>query len=223
MSWVSTRRYYELLNTSVADALGDGHCARLMVWQSDFADLTALQHAGRWAEAGDVLAEGTTALVAGGAEVLAICANTMHLVADSVLGAAGHATLVHIVDVVRDACVAAGATKVALLGTQYTMESPDLFPPRLREAGIEMVVPTQDERVAIHAHTYHELTRGIVTDEARAMFRGACLRLIDQGADAVVLACTEHGMVLAQGDLPVPVLDSTLLHARALVEASLSR
>jgi aspartate racemase len=102
------------------------------------------------------------------------------------------------------------------------MESPDLFPPRLNEVGIEMLVPGYDERVAIHRHTYDELTRGVVTDEARITFRKACERLVDQGADAVVLACTEHGMVLADGDLAVPVLDSTLLHVRALVAASLS-
>ncbi len=223
MSWVSTAHYYELINTQVAAALGEGHCARLMLWQSDFADLAALQRAGRWDDAGAVLAEGTRAMVAGGAEVLGICANTMHLVADAVLAAAGDASLVHIVDVVRDACVAAGTAKVALLGTQYTMESPELFPPRLRAAGIEMVVPPLDQRIAIHAHTYDELARGIVTDDARATFREACLRLIDDGADAVVLACTEHGMVLADGDLPVPVLDSTPLHVRALVAASLAR
>ncbi len=221
MSWVSTAHYYELINAQVADALGEGHCARLMVWQSDFADLTALQRAGRWDAAGEFIAEGARALVAGGAEMLAICANTMHLVADAVTAVAGEVPLVHIVDVVRDACIAVGAQKIALLGTQYTMESPELFPPRLRAAGIEMLVPALDERIAIHDHTYEELTRNVVTDQARATFRSACLRLIDQGADAVVLACTEHGMVLADGDLPVPVLDSTALHVRALVAASL--
>ena len=192
-----------------------------MVWQSDFADLTAMQQAGRWDDAGELLAQGTRALVAGGSELLAICANTMHLVAGAVIRAAGDASLVHIVDVVRDACVAAKVSKVAVLGTQYTMESTELFPPRLNAAGIEMLVPALDARVAIHRHTYEELTRGIVTDAARATFRTACLELIEQGADAVVLACTEHGMVLADGDLPVPVLDSTLLHVRALVAASL--
>ena len=222
MSWVSTAHYYELINRQVAAALGEGHCAQLVLWQSDFAELTARQRAGQWDEAGQVLAQGTRALVAGGAEVLAICANTMHLVADAVIDAAGGASLVHIVDVVRDACVAVGASRVALLGTQYTMESPDLFPPRLNQAGIEMLVPTYDERVAIHRHTYEELTRGVVTDDARVTFGSASARLSDQAADAVVLASTEHGMLLADGDLAVPVLDSTLLHVRALVAASLS-
>jgi aspartate racemase len=222
MSWVSTEHYYRLINEAVGQELGTEHCAHMVLWQRDFAELAALQRAGRWDDAGEFLAAGARALVAAGADLLAICANTMHLVADAVEAAAPGVQLVHVVDVVRDACLAAGATQVALLGTRYTMESAELYPPRLAAAGIEMMVPDLDARIAIHRHTYEELTRGVITDEARETFRAACDVLVAAGADAVVLACTEHGLVLQQGDLDVPVLDSTLLHVRAVVDASLS-
>jgi len=222
MSWVSTEQYYRLINVEVGAVLGTEHCARLVLWQGDFADLAAMQRAGKWDQAGEYLAAGTRALVGAGAEVIAIGANTMHLVADAVSAAAGDAKLVHIVDAVRDACIAAGVTKLGLLGTQYTMESAELYPPRLAAAGIEVLVPSPTARLAIHHHTMDELTRDMVTDVARTTFRAACEELIARGAGAIALACTEHGMVLRDGDLAVPIFDSAVLHARAIVAAVLS-
>jgi aspartate racemase len=222
MSWVSTAHYYQLINADVAARLGGDHCARLIVWQQDFAIVTELQRAGRWHEAGEVLAVGAGVLRDGGAEVIGIGANTMHLVADQVAAGASPAKLVHIVDVVRDECERLGVRKLGLLGTAYTMESADLYPPTMTKAAIEVLVPNAEERGLVQRHTFEELIRDTITDECRANFGAIGASLIARGADAVVLACTEHGMVLSDGDLSVPVLDSTVLHARALVDAALA-
>jgi aspartate racemase len=220
LSWVSTSHYYQLINADVAARLGGDHCARLIMWQHDFAEITELQRAGRWHEAGELLAAGARVLRDGGAEVIGIGANTMHLVAPQVAAAAAPAKLVHIVEVVRDECVRLGVRKLGLLGTAYTMESASLYPPTLAAAGVEVVVPDEVGRATVQRHTFEELIRDTVTDECRSNFRSISADLVARGADAIVLACTEHGMVLRDGDLPVPVLDSTELHARALVDAA---
>ncbi len=222
MSWVSTAHYYELVNRDVATRLGGDHCAPMVVWQTDFDRITELQRAGRWDEAGEILAGGAAALVAAGAEVVGIGANTMHLVADAVVGALGDAELVHIVEVVRDECTRLGADRIGLLGTAYTMESTELYPPTMRSAGIDVLVPDAPDREVIQRRTFDELVRDEVTPAAVDDFRRIAGALVDRGAGAVVLACTEHGLVLRDGDVPVPVLDSTVLHARALVDASLA-
>ncbi|MFN8050653.1 MAG: amino acid racemase [Acidimicrobiales bacterium] len=222
MSWVSTEHYYRLINSDVAERLGGEHCAALTLWQSDFAHLAELQRTGRWDVAGDLLASGATSLVAAGAEVIAICANTMHLVADAVQDAIGERQLVHIVDVLRDECLRRGVGTLGLLGTAYTMESPDLFPPKLAAADIGVLTPDADDRALVQRITFEELVRDVVSDESRAAFRRIATSMIDAGADGIALACTEHGLLLGDGDLPVPVLDSAALHATAIVDAALA-
>jgi aspartate racemase len=220
MSWVSTAHYYELINREVSDRSGGDHCAPLVLWQTDFDTITAHQRAGEWDRAGALLADGAAALVRAGAEVIGICANTMHLVADAVEGAIGDAELVHVVDVVRDECVRRHVSRLGLLGTAYTMESADLYPPRMADAGVDVVVPPPVDRDVVQRITFEELIRDVVTDEAVAEFRRIGQGLVGAGAQAIALACTEHGAVLRDGDLTVPVLDSTELHALALVEAA---
>jgi aspartate racemase len=223
MSWVSTGHYYRSINLDVATRLGGEHCARLVLWQTDFDDITVLQRAGDWDAAGRILAGGGRSLVAAGAEVIGIGANTMHLVADPVRAAVAPAHLVHIVEVVRDECLARGIGKIGLFGTAYTMESPTLYPPTLAAAGIDVIVPDADDRAEIQRITFEELIKDEATDTARVTFHTAAARLLDKGAEAVVLACTEHGMLLVDGDLgDAAVLDSTALHARALVDAALA-
>ena len=137
--------------------------------------------------------------------------------------ALGDARLVHLVDVVRDECHRLGVRRLGLLGTAYTMESPSLYPPRLRDAGIEVVVPGAADRAEVQRITFEELIRDQVLDTSVAGFRRIAQDLVEAGADGVVLACTEHGALLADGDLgDTPVLDSTVLHARALVDASMA-
>ena len=222
MSWVSTAHYYETLNTGVAAQLGGDHCARLVLWQTDFDTVTNLQRAGRWDEAGEVLAEGARALVAAGAELIAICTNTMHLVAPQVAAAASPVPLVHIVEAVRHECLKRGIAKLGLLGTAYTMESPDLFPSILTPAGIELLIPNTEDRAKIQRHTFDELILNRVTPEATSRFTSASNDMIARGAQAIVLACTEHAMVLSDGDLSAPVLDSTAIHVQAILAAALS-
>lgn len=220
LSWVSTEHYYRLINEDVAARLGAQHCARLVLWQTDFAEIVVLQEEGRWDEAGEILAAGAASLRAAGAEVIGIGANTMHLVADQVRAAAAPARLVHIAEAVRDACAAASITRIGLFGTAYTMASPDLYPPILAAAGIGTLVPDASAQDEIQRITYEELIRDVVTDDARAFFRATAGHLLARGADAIVLACTEHGLVLGPEDLEVPVFDTAVLHARALVDAA---
>lgn len=215
---MSTAHYYRGLNAGVAERLGGNHCAPIVLWQTDFARITELQEAGRWDEAGEVLAAGARSLVAAGADMVAICANTMHLVAPAVAAAAGPVPLVSIIDAVADECVRRGVRTVGLFGTAYTMESSELFPVPMRERGIEVLVPEPDERAAIHRITFDELIHDVVTDDSRWVFADAARGLIGRGADAVLLACTEHGLMLGPEDLPVPVLDSSEIHIRALID-----
>ena len=221
LSWVSAEHYHRLINEAVQARLGGNHCARLVTWSEDFEMIATMQREGRWHESGGVLARGARVLVAAGADVVAIGANTMHLVADQVAAAAAPVPLLHIVDVVRAAAVESGVTCVGLLGTAYTMESTTLYPPRLAQAGIEVIVPDDEQRAEIQRITYDELTRGIVSDQARSMFRAIAAELVARGADAIVLGCTEHGLLLRARDLDVAVLDSTILHADALVRFAL--
>jgi aspartate racemase len=222
MSWVSTTHYYELINADVARRLGTEHCAALTLWQGDFAVLTELQRADKWHDAGEILAAGARSLVAAGAELVAICANTMHLCAAEVAEAIAPVPLVDIVEVVRDECQALGITRLGLLGTNYTMESPILYPPTLATAGIEVVVPDATQRAEIQRITFEELIADVVTESSRATFTQVATALIDRGAGGVALACTEHGLMLAEGDLAVPVLDTAILHARRLVDLALA-
>jgi len=220
LAWPSTEVYHRLLNQDVQRRLGGNHSARLALWAEDFEHVAALQRDARWDEAGALLAGGAQALQAAGAELLAICANTMHLVAEQVR-AAVDIPLVHLVEVVADSAEQAGLKRLGLLGTAYTMTS-QLYPQVCGPRGIEVLVPGEPDRVALHASIYDELTRGIVSPRARATTYEAAVRLVQDGADAVVLGCTELALVLAPGDLDVPVIDTTALHCRALVDAALA-
>ncbi len=222
MSWVSTGHYYRLINADIGARLGPEHCASLTLWQGDFAVIAELQRAGRWDDAGQILAGGAKALVAAGADLLAICANTMHLCAPQITAAIGSVPVVDIVEVVRDQCLQLGISRLGLLGTSYTMESPELYPVPLAAAGIDVIVPDTAQRAEIQRITFDELIADVLTDQSRATFLDIASSLIERGAQGVVLACTEHGLLLADGDLSAPVLDSTILHARRIVDLALA-
>ena len=221
-SWEPTAVYYALLNRGTAERLGPRHQPRLLLHSVDFAEVAALQTEGRW----DVLAEqytdATHHLVAAGAEVLGICANTMHLLADDVAAAAGSARLVHVVDATAEGARREGARSVALLGTAYTMEKP-FYADGLRARGLDVVVPEADDRAALQRIVYDELTRGIVREESRALFLDVVARCADRGADTALLACTEFQMLAEPGDpaAAIPLVDTTREHCRALLDAIL--
>jgi aspartate racemase len=217
MSAESTVLYYQHLNRLARERLGGLHSARLVMVSIDFARLAAMQARGEWDAAGEMLAAEARRLEAAGAEAILICANTMHMVAEAVQGAVGVPVL-HIADATAGRLKAAGVRRPLLLATRFTMEKA-FYRDRLAQAGIEAVVPAEDDRERLHAIIYDELCQGIVSPAARA----AVLEMIDraQGVDGVIFGCTEIGLLLSPQDLSLPVVDTTLAHAEAAMDFAL--
>ncbi|MFI8823535.1 aspartate/glutamate racemase family protein [Streptomyces sp. NPDC053431] len=219
MSWESTAQYYRLLNEGVRDRLGGLHSARCVVYSVDFAEIERLQVAGRWDEAGAVLAEAARSLAAAGAEILLICTNTMHKVADQV-AAAVDVPLLHLADATASAVREAGPRRVGLLGTAFTMEQ-DFYRDRLAAHGLDVLVPDEDDRALVHRVIYDELCLGVIREESRAAYREVIGRLVASGAQGVILGCTEIELLIGPEHSPVPVFATTRLHAEAAVAAAL--
>ncbi|MDT9592813.1 aspartate/glutamate racemase family protein [Nocardioides zeae] len=220
MSWESTAEYYRLANQLVRDRLGGVHSARLVVDSVDFADVERLQVAGRWEDAGALLAGRARALQAAGAELLLLCTNTMHLVVDAI-EAAVDVPVLHILDATGAAVRAAGVGRVGLLGTAFTMEQP-FYRDRLAAQGVEVVVPEADDRALVHRVIYEELVRGVVSDASREAYTAVIERLVARGAQGVVLGCTEIELLVGPDDSPVPVFPTTRLHVEAAVALALA-
>jgi aspartate racemase len=222
MSPESTVPYYRLINDAVRAQLGGLHSARLLLYSVDFGEIERLQHAGDWDAAARVLADAARALQAGGAELLVICTNTMHLVADAVEAAAG-IPLLHIADPTGAAIRAAGLERVGLLGTKFTMEQP-FYRERLRAMhGLDVLVPDAAQRERVHRIIYGELCRGVVRDESRAEYRAIIADLAARGAQGIVLGCTEIGLLVGADDATVPLFDTAALHAHGAAMAALGR
>ena len=222
MSWESTIEYYRLLNEEVRDRLGGLHSADLVLRSVEFAPIEELQRAGRWEEAGDVLAAEAQALVAAGAELLVLCTNTMHRVADRISGAID-VPFVHIADATADAVRAAAMSTVGLLATAYTMEQ-DFYVGRLRDRhGLDVVVPDGPDRRVVHEVIYRELCVGVVKESSREAYRRIMRNLAGRGAECILFGCTEIGLLVTPDDSPVPVFDTTRVHARKAVELALAR
>jgi len=220
MSWESTVPYYRTINQTVKEQLGGLHSARLLLYSVDFAQIEKLQHAGDWDAAGAVLADAARSLKAGGAQLLVICTNTMHKVADAVEAASG-LPLLHIADPTGEAIRACGFTRIGLLGTRFTMEQ-DFYRQRLIERhGLEVLVPEPDERDTVHRVIYDELCQGVTREQSRAAYRGVMASLVARGAQGIILGCTEIGLLVGEGDASVPLFDTTALHARAAALAAL--
>jgi aspartate racemase len=220
MSWESTAQYYRLANELVRERLGGLHSARIVLASVDFADVEALQVAGRWDEAGQLLAEAAKGLEAAGAELLLICTNTMHKVADQVQ-AAVDIPLLHLADATAQAVTRVGVQTVGLLGTAFTMEQ-DFYRDRLTSHGLRVLIPRPEDRAEVHRIIYEELCRGVVREESRRAYRDVIMRLVDAGAEGVVLGCTEIGLLISDPDSPVPAFPTTRLHVEAAVDASLA-
>jgi len=221
MSWESSAEYYRLANELVRDRLGGFHSARCLLYSVDFAEVERLQHQARWDEAATVLADAARALERAGTELLVLCTNTMHRVADQI-AAAVEVPLVHIADATAEAVRAAGLAKVGLLATAYTMEQ-DFYVGRLeRLHGLEVLVPGPQDRRLVHEVIYQELVRGIVTDDSRQAYRRVIAGLVDRGAEGILLGCTEIDLLIGPQDAPVPVFDTTRLHAERAVDLALA-
>jgi aspartate racemase len=216
MSWSSTAIYYRLLNEMVQQRMGGHTSAPLTIWSVEFGEIEALQRAGDWPAQGAILATAARALQDSGVQAVALATNTLHLVADDIT-AAIDVPFVDMIDIVAKAASESGCTKVGILATDYTMGS-DLYPERMHPHGIEVLVPNDDDRRTVHSTIYDELVHNVVTDESRAAYLGVIDRLVERGADAVLLACTEIGLLLRDGDAAVPLLDTSVLHCRAITD-----
>jgi aspartate racemase len=217
MSWESSIEYYRLVNEITRDRLGGLHSADCLLRSVDFAEIELLQRDGRWDEAGERLAAEARALVAGGAELLVLCTNTMHKVADAITGAV-EIPFVHIADTTAHAVRAAGLDSVGLLATGYTMEQ-DFYVGRLRDVhGLQVLVPGEADRRIVHDVIYDELCVGVVREESREQYRRIMRELAARGAQGILLGCTEVDLLVGPADAPVPVFDTTRLHAQRAVE-----
>jgi len=219
MSWESTAHYYRAINQETARRLGGLHSAALIVHSVDFAPIAALQAAGDWDGAGQQLAIIARNLQQAGAEIIGLATNTMHIVADQI-SAAIEVPFVHIADPTSDALLADGFDRVGLLGTRFTMEM-GFYRDRLTARGLDVFIPEVD-RTNLNGIIYEELCLGIVRDESRRTYVTAIERLAGRGAQAVILGCTEIGMLIDDSTSPLPVYDTTELHAKALVSAALA-
>jgi aspartate racemase len=220
MSWESSALYYQLANELVRDRLGGLHSARCVLYSVDFADIAAMQSAGRWEDAAAELAAAAKALEAAGSDFVLLCTNTMHKVADQVQ-AALTVPLLHLADTTADAVVAAGMTRVGLLATAFTMEQ-DFYRDRLTSHGLDIVVPDTADRQLVHRVIYDELCLGVIREESRAAYQAVIGRLVDQGCEGVILGCTEIELLITADNAPVPVFPTTRLHVAAAVDRALA-
>jgi aspartate racemase len=220
MSCESTALYYERLNGLVRTRLGGLHSARVIVWSFDFADIAALQAQGRWDDAAAALADAGKRLEGAGAEVVLLATNTMHKVFDTVQAGVS-VPMLHIADATGAAIARAGLKRPGLIATAFTMEQ-DFYVGRLRERfGLDVRVPDAEDRSLVHGIIYDELCRGRVAADSRATFERVAGRLIEGGADCIILGCTEVTMLLGTGNVSVPVFDTTSIHVAAAVDAAL--
>jgi len=220
LSWESTAEYYRFINREVQQRLGGVHSARLLLFSFDFASIEALQTAGKWEAAQTAIENAALSLKRAGADCLVICSNTMHCQAEAVERAAG-LPLLHIADATAAAVLAAGHRCVGLLATRYTMEQ-DFYKGRLmRRHGLDVLVPDEADRALVHRVIYEELVRGVVTERSRADYRAVIAKLVERGAEAVILGCTEIMMLVKPEDSPVPLFDTTAIHAHAAVAFAL--
>ncbi|TWP49542.1 aspartate/glutamate racemase family protein [Lentzea tibetensis] len=217
MSWESSAEYYRLVNELVRERLGGLHSAHCVLYSVDFAEVEEMQVAGRWDDAGKLLAAAAAKVEAAGADLLLLCTNTMHKVADEVQQAIG-IPLVHLGDTTADAVKKAGLSRVGLLGTGFTMEQ-DFYRGRLESHGLTVLVPNAEDRATVHRIIYDELCLGIVRDSSRAAYQEVIGRF--DGAEGIILGCTEIELLIKPDDCPLPTFPTTRLHVEAAVELAL--
>lgn len=221
MSWESTVEYYRIVNETIRARKGGLHSAQIVLYSVDFAAIEALQHRAQWHEAAAILVEAGQRVEQAGADFLLICSNTMHKLADEV-EARLHIPLLHIADATAEQVRAQGVRTVGLLGTRFTMEE-DFYTGRLRQHhGLEVLIPTEEERAFAHRVIYEELCLGRIEQRSKARYRHIIERLLARGAEGIILGCTEIGLLVGAEDSPAPLFDTTALHAVAAVERALA-
>ncbi|UZE26724.1 aspartate/glutamate racemase family protein [Pseudomonas asplenii] len=219
MSWESSAEYYRIINQQVRSRLGPLRSAALLMYSVDFGPVEQAQHAGRWDDAGLILQDAARRLQAGGAECVVLCTNTMHRLAQQIEGAVSIPFL-HIATPTGQAALARGATRVGLLGTAFTMEQ-DFLKQRLAAQGLEVLIPETEQRQAVHRIIYDELCVGVINEQSRQVYQRVIEGLAARGAEAIILGCTEIGLLVKPEHSPLPLLDTTELHALAAVDFAL--
>jgi aspartate racemase len=221
MSWESTLEYYRIVNQEVKVRLGGLHSAKCLLYSVDFEEIERLQHENRWDAAGAVLGRAAQSLEKGGADFILICTNTMHKVAEEVKASVS-IPLLHLADATAEVIKEKGLKKIALLGTRFTMEE-DFYKGRLVDNyDLEVLIPNASEMDAIHQVIYEELCLGTINSESRKRYLDVIDRLKSEGAEGVILGCTEIGLLVKQEDTDVPLFDTTEIHARAAVDFALA-
>ena len=219
MSWQSTVPYYQLINRGVAERLGGFHSARLLLHNVDFSEIEVRLRESRWNELARILGDAAVGLERGGAELILMATNTLHRVADEV-EARLRVPFLHILDVAARGILATPARRIGILATRFSMVEP-FYRERLERHGLRTLSPPPADRDRVHQIIFEELVHGRVMESSRQAFRDAARRLIGQGAEGIVLGCTELGMLMAPGDLEVPIFDTTVLHAQEAVRLAL--
>ncbi|WP_426359629.1 aspartate/glutamate racemase family protein [Pseudocolwellia sp. HL-MZ19] len=221
MSWESTASYYKTINQGIKQKLGGLSSAQICLYSVNFEEIEKLQHDGQWDETAIILTKAAQSVEAGGADFLIICTNTMHKVADEIQA---HISipLLHIADATAAKLVLNGITQVGLLGTRFTMEQ-DFYKSRLTERfGIQVIVPSTDDQTIVHNVIYDELCRGVINSNSKAQYLTIVKSLFNQGAQAVILGCTEIALLINQNDTSVPLYDTAEIHAEAAIKLALS-
>ena len=220
MSWESSAEYYRILNQGIRDRLGPTASARCLLWSFDFSEIERLQHDGDWEGLTERMTDAARHLEASGADILLICTNTMHRMAADVQKAVS-VPLLHIADPTAERIKAAGFKRIGLLGTAFTMEQ-DFYKGRLRDLhGLDVIVPGEGDRKVVHQIIYEELVAGKVLSASRRAYRQVIARLVADGAEAIILGCTEIMLLVRSEDSPVPMFDTTILHAEAAIGIAL--
>lgn len=219
MSWESSSEYYRILNEEVKQRLGGLHSAKCVLYSVDFEEIEICQRNGEWDKAAQILTDAARSLEAAGADFIVICTNTMHKVANEIQ-AGIHIPLLHIADITAQQVLSNGIKTIGLLGTRYTMEQ-DFYKSRLESKGIRVLVPKETDRIIVNTVIYDELCLGQIIDESRTRYKRIIEDLIEQGADGIILGCTEIGLLVKAEDSTVQLFDTTLLHAKGAVNLAL--
>lgn len=220
MSWESSIEYYRMINEEVKLRLGGVHSAQSLMYSVDFAEIEVLQHRGQWEQAGRVLADAAVRLERGGADLIVLCTNTMHLVADAITAAVSIPFL-HIADPTAAAIQAQSIRTIGLLGTRFTMEQPFYRERLIEQHGLQVLIPDDEDRTAVHRIIYEELILGQIRSESRERYLAVVDRLVAAGAEGVILGCTEIGLLIKPEHTDVRLFDTTRLHAMAAVNWAL--
>lgn len=221
MSWESSAEYYRLINEEVRNRLGSTHSAKSLMWSMDFAEIETLQHEGNWQALSEKMCQAAVSLERGGADFIVICTNTMHKLAEQVQ-ACLNIPLLHIADATAKEITSKKIKKVGLLGTEFTMKQ-DFYKGRLADKfGLEVFIPNDEDCQIVHRIIYQELVAGIIRDESRQQYRQIIQKLVDAGAEAIILGCTEIMLLVSPADSAVPVFDTTEIHAQAAVNMALA-